>query len=206
MPEYWISTDEASDVAGSIRHILRVGEFTDVDPQSWKWLALALHSALQGACVCHLTTSFTPIGAVTQRNATAWLAFHEERRTNPAAKPPKTDLMSLPDLLKAARKPHSAGDQSNAVGVQLSDAEFNWLRRFHNDIRNQFVHFAPMGWSIDVSGIPELAKLVARIIEEILSIGYAFRHQDSEWRLEMQRALQILATDDWFPKRLSRAS
>lgn len=197
MAEHWIHTDEAEDVAGSLRHAMRAAQFVGEDAQAWKWVAMALHSALQGACVCHLTTTAIPLGAVTERNACEWLAYFEDSRTNPNAKPPKTHLMGLPDLLKAVRKPYSAGNRSNAAGIAISDSELGWLRRFHEDIRNQFVHFEPMGWSIEVSGIPEIATLVARIIGEVLQIGYAFRHQERARREEMQQSLQSLALIKW---------
>lgn len=85
--------------------------------------------------------------------------------------------MALPGLLKAARKPHSAGDRSNDQGIAISDAELEWLNRFHSSVRNQFTHFEPMGWSLEVSGIPEIAMLVARIVSEITDTGWAFRHK-----------------------------
>jgi hypothetical protein len=158
---------------------------------------MALHSALQGACVCHLTTTAAPLGAVTASNAEEWLSFFEESRTNPGAKYPKTQLMTLPDLLNAVRKPRSAGDRGNDAGVAISESELQWLKRFHEDIRNQFVHFEPMGWSIDVSGIPDIAKLIARIIAEIHRMGWAFRHCDLAERQELERCLQTLAFMDW---------
>jgi hypothetical protein len=197
MAQKWIQTDEAEDVAGSIPHAIRAAQFVGDDPLSWKWVALALHSALQGACVCHLTTTAVPVGAVTERNAGEWLAYFEVSRINSTARPPKTHLMGLPDLLAAVRKPYSAGDRSNIVGVAISDSELSWLRRFHKDIRNQLVHFAPVGWSIEVSGIPEIAKLVARIIGECLEFGWAFRHLDLARREEMQNNLFALASIGW---------
>lgn len=197
MVDNWIETNETEDVAGSIRHALRAAQVLGEDPQAWKWVVMALHSALQGACVCHLTTTAAPVGAVTERNAREWLAYFEDSRTNPHARPPKTRLMGLPDLLKAVRKPSSAGDGSNGAGVAISESELSWLLRFHKEIRNQFAHFEPMGWSIEVSGIPAIAKLVARIIEDILRTGWAFRHQDRAQREEMQRSLHILETIEW---------
>ena len=188
LQEVWISTDETEDVAGSIRNAILCFEQTKSDEQAWKWLALSLHSALQGACVCHLVTTASPIGATTQKNTVEWLIYHEARRVNENAKAPHTRLMNLPDLLKAIREPNSAGDRSNSIGVQLDDSEFQWLSRFHNEIRNQFTHFEPMGWSIEVSGFPKIAALVARIIEEIDRFGWAFRRQSTAWR-------QALVTD-----------
>lgn len=193
----WVQTDEAEDAAGSLRHALRCTGYVAEDPQAWKWAALALHSALQGACVCHLTTSFAPVGAVTPRNAAEWIAYAEQSRTDPDTKPPRTQLMALPDLLKAVRKPNSAGDRSNDLGIVISDTEFAWLRRFHDTVRNQFVHFEPMGWSLEVSGIPEIGVLVARIIGEILEAGYGFRHHDRAWREALASDLMWTARDDW---------
>ena len=197
MIESWIRTDESADVAGSIRHVIRAAQFVRDDPLAWKWVVIALHSALQGACVCHLTTTAAPLGAVTQRNAREWLTYFKESRTNPDAKPPKTRLMSLPDLLSAVRKPRSAGDRSNDVGISISESELRWLRRFHEDIRNQFVHFEPTSWSIEVSGIPELAKLIAHIIGEILHVGWAFRHQDARQLFEIQESVCALTHIEW---------
>ena len=188
----WLSTNEADDVAGSIRHALRSSAFLADDPQTWKWVAVAVHSALQGACVCHLATTAAPIGAVTKANAAEWLAYFEETRTNRDVKAPQTKLMPLPDLLKAIRKPRSAGDGSNEAGIAISDKELNWLRYFHDVVRNQFVHFDPMGWSLEVSGIPEIADLTARIIGEIADLGWAFRHQDTAWLDELRTDLAIL--------------
>jgi len=193
----WIHTDEMEDVAGSLRHVVRAAQFVGADPQSYKWVLLAMHSALQGACVCHLTTTAAPIGAVSKRNAAEWLAYFEHSRADPELKPPQTHLMHLPGLLKAVRKPRSAGDGRNASGVKVSEIELNWLRRFHDDLRNQFVHFAPTGWSIEVSGVPELLKLVARIIEDIYDIGWAFRHQDAARRQELRTNIDALTKIEW---------
>jgi len=195
--DHWIRTDEAEDVAGSIRHALRCAGYVAEDPQAWKWAALALHSALQGACVCHLTTSFVPVGAVTPRNAAEWISFSEKSRSDPDARPPRTQLMGLPDLLKAVRKANSAGDRSNNAGIALADAELAWLIRFHDTVRNQFVHFEPMGWSVEVSGIPAIGALVARIIGDILDARYGFRHQNRNWRDALAADLTRLSSSDW---------
>lgn len=195
--QQWIQTDEAQDVAGSVRHALRASTFLAEDPQAWKWVMLSLHSALQGACVCHLTMTMAPVGALTRQNTGEWLEFFEKRRTDPEAKMPRTHLLGLPDLLKAVRKPNSAGDRSNDRGVAISDAELEWLRDIHGEVRNQFVHFEPMGWSIEVSGVPELARTVSRILSEMLEMGWAFRHLDGEERTLLTVDLERLARIDW---------
>ena len=193
LSEKWLQTDEEEDVAASLRHALRSHQLVSTDIQAWKWVALALHSALQGACVCHLVTTAVPVGAVTKQNAKEWLAYFEASRADPKVRPPKTYILSLPDLLKEVRKPHSAGDSSNSVGIAVSDSELAWLRRFHADIRNQFSHFEPRGWSIEVSGIPELGKVIARIIRDILDAGWAFRHKEDDWKARLRADLDALS-------------
>lgn len=191
--EQWIRTDEGEDVAGSIRHAIRCFNAAGHDDQEWKWAALALHAALQGTCVCHLVTTASPVGAVTKGNAVEWLRYFEALPSNPSAPPPQTYLMALPDLLKKIRKPHSAGDRTNKAGISLSDAELAWLKRFHESVRNQFIHFEPAGWSLEVSGLRDLARLVSRIITEVLSVGWAFRHKDQAWQREIAANLSLLA-------------
>ncbi|UHS56236.1 hypothetical protein [Agrobacterium vaccinii] len=198
MMQNWIRIDEAEDVLGSLRQAIRAAQFIGEDLLAWKWVLMALHSSLQGACVCHLTTTAAPLGAVDERNAKEWLNYFEDSRTNSTVKPPKnTRLKALPELLKAVREPYSAGDRSNTNGVAISESELRWLGRFHTEIRNKFVHFEPVGWSIEVSGIPNIAKLIARIIQEILEFGWAFRHQDIYQRQELHKSLKTLATIQW---------
>lgn len=189
---HWIRTDEAEDVAASIRHALRCRDFTLEDPQAWKWVLLALHSALQGACVCHLVTTASPIGIVTPKNTQEWNEYFEASRTDPEARLPATVLLNLPALIKAIRKPRSAGDGSNEAGIVVSDSELAWVRRLHEGVRNQFVHFSPQGWSLEVSGIPDFAKLTARIILAIDDAGWAFRHQNFVWRERVRADLRRL--------------
>lgn len=192
----WIRTDEAEDVAASVRHALRCWPLAKEDDQAWKWVMLALHAALQGALVCHLVTTATPLGVVTDRNAQEWVDYFERYRSDTTVRPPKTRLLDLPELIKLARKPGSAGDGRQGGLVRVSDQELAWLRRIHTEIRNQFVHFEPMGWAVDVSGVPSLARLIASVVSDTLQVGWAFRHKDSPWRDALREDLAALALLD----------
>nr|WP_321444591.1 hypothetical protein [uncultured Cohaesibacter sp.] len=191
--EVWVSMDEAEDVACSIRHALRCMNFVEEDPQAWKWVILALHAALQGACVCHLTSTAGPIGAVTKKNTGEWINYFEESRSNPSAVRPRTKLLNLPELLKEIRKPNTQGGSFNSKGIQISDAELAWLKRIHEEFRNRYSHFSPAGWSFEISGVPAIAQLVVRIIRDIQISGWAFRHLEEEQGAEMTMDLERLA-------------
>lgn len=197
MSETWIQVDEAQDVAASIRHALRSAQFVGDDPHAWKWVVLALHSALQGACVCHLTETASPLGAVNKKNEREWLEYFESSRSDPKAPEPNTHLMALPELLKKCRKPGSAGGPCGSTAIQISDSELEWLTRFHSRIRNQFTHFEPQTWILEVSGIPSIAKLISRIISDIHISGWAFRNFSDEEENEIKILIRELALHNW---------
>ena len=144
---------------------------------------------MQGACVCHLVKTAVPLGIVTDRNEIEWLKYFEESRSAQSIPHPKTIVAELPELLKRIRRANSAGNNETGSNVSLSDREFQWWNRVHTDLRNQFVHFAPQGWSIELSGIPALISLTVRIIREIENKGWAFRHEDANWKADFNSIL-----------------
>jgi hypothetical protein len=190
-----VETNEAEDVAGSVRQALVCWELVMDDPHTWKWVILALHNALQGACVCHLVSTASPVGAVTKSNESQWIDYFENKRSDETQQPPKTVLMALPELLKAVRKPNSVGQKLDlGHHVAISDSELQWLIRIHKEFRNQFIHYSPTGWVFDVSGMPKLAQLIARIINDILDGYWAFRKLSEERRNELKENLALLAS------------
>jgi len=189
----WFRTDEALDVAGSTRHALLSLDLATTDPHAWKWVLVALHSALQGACVCHLTGTAQPVGALTDRNTQEWLNYLHNSRDDPNVTIPKVRLLALPSLLNKVRKPNTIGSGAQAPGIEISDEELRWLNRFHYQIRNQFIHFSPMGWTLELSGVPGLCVLIARIIGTVLDAGWGFRHLSNTDRDGLIRDIDRLA-------------
>ncbi|HRK43610.1 MAG TPA: hypothetical protein PLH11_11270 [Gemmobacter sp.] len=189
----WLDIDSNRDVIANVRHALHCIELAKSDPYAWKWAFLALHAALQGACVCHLTTTATPIGVTNEKDTLVWLNYLEASRTTPALKPPKTRIMAFPDLLRALRDGKAGNRPSGGNTFNLSDDEFSYLKRLHDEIRNQFIHFAPASWSIDFSGVNTFASLTSRIISDIMDYGWAFRLMDPDEKTELRDSLIILA-------------
>ena len=148
---------------------------------------------MQGACVCLLLKTAEPLGVVTKRNEKEWIHYFEQGRSDASVPRPSTELMPLPELLKAVRKPNSSGKMPNAKQILITDNELEYLKRIHTEFRNQFTHFQPVGWSIEISGIPEIAKLISRIIKDILDSGGAFIHMNYTERESMRADLQQLS-------------
>lgn len=57
----------------------------------------------------------------------------------------------------------------------------NKLNRFRRD----FTHLSPKGWSIETSGTTSIVKTLLPIIREIEEGGWAFRHMESDDKIEM---------------------
>ena len=136
-------------------------------------------------------TTAAPVGATTKINTAEWLAYFSVCEVGTTS-PPATRIAELPELLKLIRRKGSAGDNSQGSEIRLKDSTFQWWKRIHDRTRNQFVHFAPMSWSLELSGIPELIVETVRIIREIDEKGWAFRHMVPEWRHDLRTLLSRL--------------
>jgi hypothetical protein len=73
---------------------------------------------------------------------------------------PSQYLDHFPALIKKFRKKYT--DCSITV-EQLKD-----LKKLHQEFRNQFTHFAPMQWSIELAGLPRIAKAALDLIEDAM--------------------------------------
>ena len=125
-------------------------------PQEWKWAILACHSALQGIFICALSGT-DGIGCLDNRSITRVHEWLEESRTDAEAKPPRERVADLPSLLD---RTHDVNFMSWYGGAPVpNDADADRDIRSLNDIRNQFTHFPPMSWSIEVTGLPRLINV-----------------------------------------------
>ena len=54
-------------------------------------------------------------------------------------------------------------------------------------------------WSLEVSGVPAIGQLIARILREMLDMGWAFRHLEREARAALRADLETLSSTGWAP-------
>jgi hypothetical protein len=155
----WIRFNERDDVIASTDLLSLVAPTLKTSPTNWKWIILAAHSSLQGALVCAIKDS-TGTNVLDKRSAAATLAWLE----NPTGVHPPRYLDHYPALIKKYRKKYP---ESTITVQQLKD-----LRKLHNEFRNNFTHFAPMQWSIEVAGLPRIAKVALDLVENAMQ-----RHQ-----------------------------
>lgn len=110
-------------------------------PTDWKWVILSLHSSLYGFAVaaCRGTDSSSVI-TVSKKGYESLISFDEalKRCQNDSIPPGKC--------------------------LELSDSEKESIRKLTKHLRNEFEHFQPKGWSIEIHGMPQIALNVLKVI------------------------------------------
>lgn len=198
MSEY-VRTDETQDVLASLQHCIMCLAETHSTPSTWKWVILSLHSALQGAMVCHLSGTVN-IGALTPKSARQWYEWHERDRRRdldyiddgvnelgpPARRPrdlrdetPRTLVACAQELFKRLNSESARIESGCGRIIEITPAQKTSFKRLHA-LRNGFTHFSPKGWSIEIQLIKEISLDMLDVIDEIADDQWAFLHMSAE--------------------------
>ena len=205
-----VQTDERLDVLVSLEHCALSLIETKRSDRVWKWAVLSLHSALQGAMICHLSGT-AQVGALTKRSASEWLNWHERdgrgeieyvehgldefglprlRPKHPSDNPPEDYVAGAKELFKRLTSVSSRLESAGELIVVTSKHRKSF-RRLH-DLRNTFTHFSPKGWSIDVEFIRDAMRDVLDVIEHIEQDDWPFRHMEREDRTRLREKISEL--------------
>jgi hypothetical protein len=117
------------------------------DPYRWKWATIALHNAIYGFAVCAVrgTDSRSVLEPPNKRG---------ERR-----------LIHVWEALRRAQ------DQTfvrpTATPLTLSDDEQSALERVFGEFRDEFSHFQPKGWSIQVLAMVEVFRPAIAVLRRL---------------------------------------
>jgi hypothetical protein len=180
----YLRVDERTDVLLSLQQCDLSVRLARRSQGNWKWAILALHNALQGALVCHLSGS-AQLGALTERSISDWLSWYGGDRT---LKPPREWLADTKELFGRLS---ASGKRYEAAGpiIRVTGAQTEAFDRLHA-LRNDFQHFTPKGWSLEITGLAETFSQVLDVIEGIANADYAFRHMEASERSALNRLIQ----------------
>lgn len=147
--DIWLRTNEVEEaliaLAITCDNLPRVAE----EPHYWPWVIVPLHNAFQGFMVLALRGS-NSLNVLTKESAAKWMAAHVsgsgdytlpklDRFLN-LYKKTKSDAMRVYGTSKAFKPTGSQGRSIKKL----------------NALRNEFVHFVPKGWSLEVTGLPRI--------------------------------------------------
>lgn len=208
----YINFDERTDVIASLHLCLMCLRNLSDEPALWKWAILSLHSALQGAMVCHLSGSAN-IGALSDRSATAILEWHERDRRGEIKKiddgiddvlglrkirfatrqdnPPIEQLADPLTLFKRLYNGNKRYEGGAGNVLEIADSQRASFHRLHK-LRNDFAHFTPKGWSIELAGLPSIFLDIVEVIDNISADDWPFRNMEPPEREQLRNLLQDL--------------
>lgn len=112
---------------------------------AWKWVILSLHDALYGFVICSL------------------------RGCNPdnVLQREKTNEIKTPERLISFYEAIKQSQNKKIVGIKhltLTDKQKESVYKLNKLFRNNFVHYKPMNWVIEINGMPLIAIDILNII------------------------------------------
>jgi len=152
----YLRTDEETEAANAMRMASKFASELKDDLHLWRWVVIALHNAAQGIMVLSLRHG-NGLLALSDESYAAWMLAYEKKET-----PPPEKLDSYLNLYKKVKHKEIGQIGGNSRFVPTG-AEGGDIKRL-NSFRNEFIHFTPKGWSLEVDGLPRICLATARLI------------------------------------------
>jgi hypothetical protein len=153
MRSRYLRTDEHDEAVRSLEWAAGLSQSVSGDRYLWKWILVALHNAVQGFMVLALWDG-NGLRALPHSVGEKWLRAYRSGEPFPVDK--LDDFLNLYAKVKtrrgskAAFHPGPSHDQS--------------LRKL-NAFRNEFIHFTPKGWSLELASLPPVCRDALDLIE-----------------------------------------
>ncbi|MBE0658275.1 MAG: hypothetical protein IH602_11335 [Bryobacteraceae bacterium] len=152
----YLQTDEELEVAHAMAMAANFARGVESDPHLWRWIILALHSAAQGAMVLSIRHG-NGLLALSRTSYAEWMAAYEKNEP-----PPRERLDNSLDLYEKVkhRTTGTIGGNTRFVPRGFEGADIKRL----NSLRNEFIHFTPRGWSLEIDGLPRICLSAGRLV------------------------------------------
>lgn len=153
-------TDEETEAADALTVSARFAPELASDMRMWRWVIIALHNGVQGFMVLSLRHG-NGLLALTDESAAAWLKAYEED----ANEFPPEQLDSYLGLYKKIKnsKWGTVGGNQRFVPQGTQGRSIRKLNR----IRNEFIHFTPKGWSLELAGLPQICLDALAVVSSL---------------------------------------
>lgn len=173
----YLRTNEEYETANAMQMAAQFASGLPTDLHLWRWVIISLHNAAQGSMVLSLRHGNSLL-ALTDESHKAWMAAYNKGETLPPEK-----LDGYLNLYKKV-KHKDLGQIGGNTRFSPEGSEGGDIKRL-NSLRNEFIHFTPKGWSLEIDGLPRIALAVARLISFLaLETNNVFWHTaDARGRL-----------------------
>jgi hypothetical protein len=127
------------------------------NPHYWSWVIVGLHNALQGFMVLALSGGNNK-NVLIEVRAKARAAAHKCKD----GKLPQQKLDDFPILYKKIKSNQMKMYDNSQVFIPRG-TQGRSVKKI-NSLRNDFIHFIPKSWSIEISGLPQIVDDCLQII------------------------------------------
>jgi hypothetical protein len=148
MTEHWLRTDEHEEAVSALEAVAEWSGRLETKIDYWKWVVLAMHNATQGFMALALRGS-DGLRPLRDGIAEAWLTAYREGGEYPTEK-----LDSFLNLYKKI-KSEAMLFYVHSKKFTPSGSQGRSIKKL-NSLRDDFIHFLPQSWSLEVSGLPEI--------------------------------------------------
>lgn len=170
----WMRTDERVDVLSSLKMFNDSIANAEQEEAYWKWAVISLHSSLQSLMAFHLGFG-NDLMVMRQEDAEAWLDAHSNETDYP-----EVQMDNFLNLFRKIKRHEILGYKFTPQGQE------GWAVKRINTLRNEFIHFMPRGWSIEVAYLIQVFVNCLSVIESIGS-GVAMRWEDENQKETFER-------------------
>ena len=197
-----VDIDEITDILVSLEFCTFSLNQIRKSELAWKWVIISLHSALQGAMVCHLSGRLL-IGFQEEKTAKKSLErFEKYARNEPAELPPYHEPMASPKVLfERMINPDKRVEDTPGGVISVTEAQARAFETL-NDLRNDFIHFDPKLSCIGIPFMKNATKRSLDILSAIIDDGYIFtqaeEYEEEKMRTEVTNIKSILETIEVF--------
>lgn len=190
--ENWLRTDETQEAVLALQLVSE--QLTNLELTGnlhyWNWVIVSLHNALQGFMVLALRGS-NNVNVLTEECAIEWLAA-VERGDGKYPEPKLDKFLNLYKKIKSARMEMYVNSKTfKPSGTQGRSV------KLLNSYRNDFIHFVPKGWSIEVSGLPQVIGDCIGIISFLaFESGNVIWHEadlEIQTRMFLEKSQQVVS-------------
>ena len=148
----FLRTNEYSEAISSLKFFVEIIPSINEDIYRWKWAIIALHNAVQGFMVLSLKGTDSLL-ILPDKQSTKWLdAYYNDQ---PLPEERLDNFLHLFNKIQQYRNfPTSAQYQKHLEKL--------------NSIRNNFIHFSPKNWSLEISGLPAICMDCLHVIHYLV--------------------------------------
>ena len=141
----WLSLSEETNALDYLEQAHYYIQQTEKRDIAWKWVILTLHGALYGFAICALR-------GTNPDNVTFETKNGEKR------------LIGFDMALRRCQKTKWMRMTVTSKHLQLTTQQKKSIQILRKWFRNNFEHYIPKGWSIEIHGMPQIALDVLEVI------------------------------------------